>query len=115
MFGLEEGLSFGVSRMEDAYYLKTYKLQADDNLARLYPDPEIVRERAPFLEKYKLNVFSNGYDSLNVSRSSPDANYHNMRTINNYTQNYVGKYRTILRGMNKKFINITPMMLIDIL
>lgn len=104
LYGLEEGPSFCVSRMEEAYYLKTYKLQADDNLARLYPIPEVVRERAPILEKYKLNVFSDGSESLLKGNNSLDANYYNIRNINNCTQSYVSKYRTILRGINKKYM-----------
>ncbi len=102
LYGLEEGPTLCVSKMEEAYYLKTYKSQTDDNLARLYPVPEVVRERAPFLEKYKLNVFSDGSELK--GNNSLDARYYNMLNINNYTQSLVREYRTILRGINKKFM-----------
>ena len=64
--GLEEGKSTSDFRTQDAYYLETCKLQTDNNLKNLYPSPEVVRERVKFLEKYKLNVFSNV--GVNISR-----------------------------------------------
>jgi len=40
-----------------AYYLSTFEIQSDENLMKLYPDPEKVRQYAPILVKYRLNVF----------------------------------------------------------
>jgi hypothetical protein len=104
LYGLEEGPKFSFSRMEDAYRLDTYKLQADDKLVGLYPDPEIVRERAPILEKYKLNIFADSYNSINDSNSSWTANFHNMRDINNTVQNHISTYARILRNINKRYV-----------
>ena len=38
-------------------YLITYQVQNDENLKILYADPGIVKEYAPILVKYNLNVF----------------------------------------------------------
>jgi len=104
LYGLEEGPKFSSSRMEDAYRLDTYKLQTDDRLVGLYPDPVVVRERAPILERYKLNVFADSYDSINDSSSSWTANFHNMRYINDTIQNHISAYVSILRNINRKCV-----------
>ncbi len=76
--------------MEDAYRLDTYKLQTGDKLTGLYPDPGIVRERAPILERYKLNVFADGCDRINDSNSSwtIDLVPANMLALNRSSANY---------------------------
>jgi len=43
---------------EIAYFVSTYEYQSDENLRKVHPYPEQVRERAPILEKYNLSVFS---------------------------------------------------------
>jgi hypothetical protein len=55
---IEDGRTTRASRAEAAYYVSTFELQSDENLARLYPNAQIVRERAQILQKYKLNIFS---------------------------------------------------------
>jgi len=44
------------NKQQLAYYLLTYQDQTDENLNKLYP-VHVVRERAPILEEYNLNVF----------------------------------------------------------
>ena len=104
MYGLIEGPSFSVSRMDDAYHLKTYRLQPDNNLAGLYPDPKIVRQRAPILERYGLNVFAEGYDNMNSSNDLLTDRFYNMHNINNTIQQSVSRYKIMLRGVNKLFV-----------
>ncbi|MGP8129097.1 MAG: hypothetical protein ACLP9D_14985 [Candidatus Bathyarchaeia archaeon] len=68
--------SFGDSRKMSAYVLETYHIQSDQNIENyLYPSPNILRERAQFLEVRNWSVFANkvanpssltyiGYDPL---------------------------------------------------
>jgi hypothetical protein len=56
--GIEVGRMQEVSRERAAHVLKTYKSQPDARLLVLYPRPEILRRRAPVLEKLGYNVFS---------------------------------------------------------
>jgi hypothetical protein len=52
------------------YILTTYKIQSDENIKRyLYPIPDVVRERAKFLEMNKLNVFNKPL--INISDLMP--------------------------------------------
>jgi hypothetical protein len=37
--------------------LLEYDTASEDDLLALFPDPQVVRERAPFLEEHGLNVF----------------------------------------------------------
>ncbi len=62
IIGLEYGKNTQNSREDMAYYLKTYDVQPDKNLESLYPDPSVVRQRAPFLKEYRLTVFSENFD-----------------------------------------------------
>ncbi|MEO5357533.1 MAG: hypothetical protein H7844_09580 [Nitrospirae bacterium YQR-1] len=48
-------------REKIAYYVYTYKTQPDENLMRVFPGPDIVRQYAPILEKRKYSVFSRPY------------------------------------------------------
>jgi hypothetical protein len=41
-----------------AYVLKTYTMQSDENLGALFPSPALVKDRARFVEQERLNVFS---------------------------------------------------------
>jgi len=70
MYGLVAGPNINVLRTDNAYYLKTYEQQTDDNLRSLYPDPAAVREMAPILKKYELNVFSNDHINHNETNGS---------------------------------------------
>lgn len=65
--GIEQGITTKQFREEIAYYLETYKLQPDKNLQKLYPNSSIVRERAPFLEEYKLSVFAKKSINININ------------------------------------------------
>jgi len=56
--GIEAGRAQEVYRERAAHVLKTYESQRDARLAVLYPHPETVRRRAPFLERLGYNVFS---------------------------------------------------------
>ena len=67
--GFMIGISTKSSREDGAYYLETYMTQPDKNLTILYPSPDIVRERAPILENYKLSVFTlNRTDDINLAQ-----------------------------------------------
>lgn len=61
------------SRQMGAYVLLTYKIQSDENIRSydLYPTPEIVRERAQYLDQSKLNVFSE--PTINASTLLPSS------------------------------------------
>jgi len=52
------GYNMHSERRLAAYYLETYQYQSDENLGKLLPWPDVVREQVPTLIKYKLNVFS---------------------------------------------------------
>ena len=56
--GIEVGRVQEVSRERAAHVLETYRSQPDARLVGLYPRPETVRSRAPFLERLGYNVFS---------------------------------------------------------
>lgn len=56
--GIEVGRAQEVSRERAAHVLETYRSQPDARLVALYPRPETVRSRAPFLERLGYNVFS---------------------------------------------------------
>src|SRR5215218_2564718 len=56
--GIEVGRVQEVSRERAAHVLETYRSQPDARLVALYPRPETVRSRAPFLERLGYNVFS---------------------------------------------------------
>lgn len=55
---MSDGKSIRAYRNEAAYYLTTFEIQSDNNLALLFKDPQFVREQAEALKKYKLNVFA---------------------------------------------------------
>jgi hypothetical protein len=56
--GIEAGHATEVIRQRAARTLATYESQPDFALASLYPNPEVVRKRAPLLERLDYNVFS---------------------------------------------------------
>ena len=56
--GIEVGRAQEVSTERAAHILATYRSQPDARLVALYPRPETVRSRAPFLERLGYNVFS---------------------------------------------------------
>ena len=56
--GIEVGRAQEVSGERAAHVLETYRSQPDARLVALYPRPETVRSRAPFLERLGYNVFS---------------------------------------------------------
>jgi hypothetical protein len=56
--GISAGKSLKEARLDSAYYLKTYKLQPDYNFQGLYHSPRTIRSKAPFLETYNLNAFT---------------------------------------------------------
>ena len=56
--GIEVGRAQEVSTERAAHILETYGSQPDARLVALYPRPETVRSRAPFLERLGYNVFS---------------------------------------------------------
>ena len=58
--GIEDGRVKEMIRQRAAYVLATYKSQPDIALRSLYPkNSELVRKRAPVLERLGYNVFSN--------------------------------------------------------
>ncbi|MDD4877104.1 MAG: hypothetical protein PHQ86_08270, partial [Dehalococcoidales bacterium] len=65
-----------------AYILTTVEFQNDENLARLYPDPQVVRERAEILKKYKLNVFASPRFSLEKLTLAEGTTLFHIDTIN---------------------------------
>lgn len=56
--GLNEGVNYKKSHLKEAYYLRTFDIQPDNNLELLCIDAQEVRESAPFLKKYNLTTFS---------------------------------------------------------
>jgi hypothetical protein len=56
--GIKVGSATEASREGAAHILATYKAQPDGVLATLYPNPQVVRKRAPDLERLGYNVFS---------------------------------------------------------
>jgi hypothetical protein len=92
MYGLVEGPIINVLQTDNAYYLKTYDQQPDDNLQRIY-FPPVVREIAPIIKKYKLNVFYDDSISPNATNGSPNETISSMRKINNFLLKYVSRYK----------------------
>ena len=92
MYGLVEGPIINVLQTDNAYYLKTYEQQPDANLKHIY-DPLVVREIAPILKKYKLNVFSNSCIQPNETNDSPNQTLSSMRRINSFLLRYVNRYK----------------------
>jgi len=58
MYSTEEGAYVRDLRTRDAYYLANVSLESDRVLQNLYPDAGVVRQRAEFLRRHSLNVFS---------------------------------------------------------
>lgn len=88
IIGIENGIKTKQFREEIAYYLETYKIQPDKNLQKLYPapyGPKIIREIAPFLERYKLSVFSENNIDINILEKSSDDMLYHIDIINNKT------------------------------
>lgn len=92
MYGLVEGPVINVLQTDNAYYLKTYEQQPDDNLRHIY-DPLVVREIAPILKKYELNVFSDNHIYPTETNNSSNKTLSSMRRINNFIQKYVSPYK----------------------
>jgi hypothetical protein len=72
--GWQAGQTTRDSRQMGAYVLLTYKTQSDENILSFltyntYPTPEMVRERAQYLDQSKLNVFSE--PTINTSTLLP--------------------------------------------
>lgn len=63
--GIASGPGVFQSKSEMAYYLKTYEIQPDKNLEKLYPNASRIRSIAPFLKKYNLTIFSERDTELN--------------------------------------------------
>jgi hypothetical protein len=66
--GIEVGRATEESREWAAPVVADYESQPDETLALIYPNPEVVRKRAPVLERLGYNVFSS---SVNGARSRP--------------------------------------------
>jgi hypothetical protein len=56
--GVRAGISTQAARERAAFVLSTYESQPDSHLTSLYPNPQVVRKRAPILERLGYNVFS---------------------------------------------------------
>jgi len=56
--GVQAGISTEVTRERAAYILATYESQPDSRLTSLDPNPQLVRKRAPILQRLDYNVFS---------------------------------------------------------
>ena len=56
--GVKLGISTEASREKAAAVLVTYESQSDRQLTSLNPNPQLVRKRAPILQKLHYNVFS---------------------------------------------------------
>jgi len=59
--GLVTGEKIKEQRLEMREGLISYMTSPDSTLKMLYPDPDVVREWAPVLKKYQLNVFAGNY------------------------------------------------------
>jgi ABC-2 type transport system permease protein len=72
-YGVIAGYAIGIQKGEnvkktndvDRYILVNYKSMADDQLERLYPNADVLKERIKIAEQYRLNVF---YDNSTVAR-----------------------------------------------
>lgn len=56
--GVKLGISTEATREKAAVVLATYESQPDSQLTSLNPNPQLVRKRAPILQKLDYNVFS---------------------------------------------------------
>jgi len=56
--GIKIGIKTSIEREKLAYILFNYESQNDELLKSVYPNANFVKEYAPILKKYKLNVFS---------------------------------------------------------
>lgn len=93
-YGLVEGPIINVLQTDNAYYLRTYEQQPDNNLQRIYY-PSVVREIAPIIKKYKVNVFSNDNIYPNATNGSANETLSGMRKINNFLLKYVSRYKDL--------------------
>jgi len=70
-------------QVDNQHYLETYKIQSDENLKNLHPNPTIVRERARLLEKYHLSVFAEDAIDINEYPEINGVTYSCVDVINN--------------------------------
>jgi hypothetical protein len=56
--GVKAGISTEATRERAAAILSTYESQPDSQLTILNPNPQVVRKRAPILQRLSYNVFS---------------------------------------------------------
>ncbi|MBF0553066.1 MAG: hypothetical protein HQK96_00745 [Nitrospirae bacterium] len=93
--GYSQGVFWKGHREKVAYYTYTYKMQSDENLKIVHPDPMIVRKYAPILENRKYSVFTNPYlpplDKLTSANCTTTGFY----TINAAQPNAHGQLFTI--------------------
>jgi hypothetical protein len=84
--GWHAGQSFGSSRRIGAYVIMTYKIQSDENIRDfVYWIPgaaQIIRSKAQFLEKNKLNVFSEPATNTTEMIPNNSDTYFALDTIN---------------------------------
>ncbi len=92
IYGLVAGPSINAMHTDNAYYLKTYEQQRDDNLRNLYY-PSKVREMAPILKKYKLNVFYDDHVYPNGTTVSVNETLSSVKQFNNFIEKYINRYR----------------------
>lgn len=68
--GMKIGKDVLVSREVMANNLLNYKWVNNESLKQMYPDPDVVRERAKILEMYKLSVFYSTTSNNRLNQSS---------------------------------------------
>ncbi|MHC1686271.1 MAG: hypothetical protein AB9879_00880 [Methanothrix sp.] len=101
--GLMAGISLSLSRTDEAHYLATYKMQSDENLSKLYPYPEIVRDRAPILERHNLNVFSEDLKNIGRISGMSDLKVSKIRKLDEYKQKYIARVKYELMDINRQY------------
>jgi hypothetical protein len=83
-------------QLKHAYFLRTYKMQADTQLSELQSNPFFVKHQAAKLEELHLSVFSRPYTNLdNVEKVDGEPSYC-LDKINSLPPSQMGKEISIL-------------------
>lgn len=103
---MSDGKSVRAHRSQAAYYLSTFEFQSDENLAQLYPNPQVAKERTEILKKYKLNVFASPrFEPENLTLVEGTTLFY-IDTINGRQPAQQGS-RTIIDGQQEKTITVS--------
>lgn len=91
----------------NGYYLATYEIQSDENLANLYSDVKLVRDDAVILKQYNLSVFSEpALNPNNLALIAGDTPC-SVDTINGVTPSQDTNYTVVINSQNETTLTIT--------